>query len=86
MLAIVKHRAKHTCSSAWIIIALVAWEGMPPPVADDLYSMLVYKLNKFGYPTERRYDYLSCFGFYVLWVLKRIGELLCLLFLSMLIL
>ncbi|KAG7174618.1 methylcytosine dioxygenase TET2-like, partial [Homarus americanus] len=53
-LAIVKHRVKHTCSSAWIVIALVAWEGIPSPVADDMYSMLVYKLNKFGTPTERR--------------------------------
>ncbi|KAK8729463.1 hypothetical protein OTU49_008479 [Cherax quadricarinatus] len=53
-LAVVKHRVKHTCSSTWIVIALVAWEGVPIPVADDLYSMLVYKLNKFGTPTERR--------------------------------
>nr|AKK75092.1 tet methylcytosine dioxygenase [Procambarus virginalis] len=54
MLAIVKHRVKHTCSTAWIVIAIVAWEGIPLPIADDLYSMLVYKLNKFGTPTERR--------------------------------
>lgn len=53
-LAVVKHRLKHTCSTAWIVIALVAWEGMPLHVADELYSMLVYKLNKFGTPTERR--------------------------------
>ena len=53
-LVIVKHRLRHVCSSAWIVVAICAWEGMPPPVADDLYSTLVYKLNRFGTPTERR--------------------------------
>lgn len=53
-LALVKHRSKHTCSTSWIVIALVAWEGVPLNIADDMYSMMVYKLNKFGTPTERR--------------------------------
>ena len=37
------------------MVAKVAWEGVPQAVADDLYSTLVYKLNKYGQPTERRY-------------------------------
>ncbi|MPC28771.1 Methylcytosine dioxygenase TET2 [Portunus trituberculatus] len=53
-LALVKHRSKHTCSTSWIVIALVAWEGVPLNIADDMYSTMVYKLNKFGTPTERR--------------------------------
>ncbi|XP_064093702.1 uncharacterized protein LOC135206249 isoform X2 [Macrobrachium nipponense] len=54
MLAVVKRRAKHTCSTSWIVVAVVAWEGVPLPIADDLYSVLVYKLNRYGNPTERR--------------------------------
>ena len=54
VLVIAKNRKYHTCETSWIVVAMVAWEGIPQVVADDLYSMLVYKLNRYGQPTERR--------------------------------
>ncbi|XP_074027219.1 ten-Eleven Translocation (TET) family protein isoform X2 [Leptinotarsa decemlineata] len=53
-LVIVKHRKGHTCHSAFLVICLVAWEGVEKGNADDLYNLLTEKLNKFGLPTKRR--------------------------------
>lgn len=53
-LVIVKHRAGHTCHSAFIVICLVVWEGVQRNNADELYSLLTEKLTKFGLPTKRR--------------------------------
>ncbi|KAF7268000.1 hypothetical protein GWI33_018801 [Rhynchophorus ferrugineus] len=53
-LVIVKHRTGHTCQSAFIVICLVVWDGIANDQADDLYSTLTDKLNKFGLPTKRR--------------------------------
>lgn len=33
---------------------MVAWEGLESDNADELYSLLTEKLNKFGLPTKRR--------------------------------
>lgn len=46
LLVLVKNRQGHKCSSAWIVAALVAWEGVAQDEADMFYSMLVHKLNK----------------------------------------
>ncbi|KAK6620540.1 hypothetical protein RUM43_010832 [Polyplax serrata] len=54
VLIVVKHRQGHTCSTAWIVVCLVAWEGVPTTEADRAYSLLSHKLNKFGLPTTRR--------------------------------
>jgi hypothetical protein len=32
----------------------VAWDGIPLMEADNVYKLLVHKLNKFGLPTTRR--------------------------------
>lgn len=53
-MVIVKHRRGHSCHSAFIVVCLVAWEGVESGNADDLYSLLTEKLNKFGLPTKRR--------------------------------
>ncbi|RXG70840.1 Methylcytosine dioxygenase TET3 [Armadillidium vulgare] len=54
VLVVVKNRVHHTCNSSWIVVVIVAWDGMSQEIADDLYTTLVHKLNKFGNPTERR--------------------------------
>lgn len=54
ILAIVKHRQGHTCSSAFIIVCIVAWEGIPTSEADQTYNLLTHKLNRYGLPTTRR--------------------------------
>lgn len=46
ILVLVKHRPGHKCSTAWIVVVLVAWEGVPVDEADVIYNMLVHKLNK----------------------------------------
>ncbi|XP_063975356.1 methylcytosine dioxygenase TET isoform X3 [Diachasmimorpha longicaudata] len=54
ILSIVKHRQGHKCATAWIVVAMVAWEGVPTHEADRIYSLLTHKLNRFGLPTTRR--------------------------------
>ncbi|XP_032688630.1 uncharacterized protein LOC116852409 isoform X3 [Odontomachus brunneus] len=54
ILTIVKHRQGHKCPTAWIVVAMVAWEGVPTHEADRIYSLLSHKLNRFGLPTTRR--------------------------------
>nr|CAD7398591.1 unnamed protein product [Timema poppensis] len=54
ILCVVKHRKGHTCSTAWIVVVIVAWEGVSSNQADDVYNMLVYKLNRYGLPNTRR--------------------------------
>ncbi|XP_053392644.1 uncharacterized protein LOC123564014 isoform X2 [Mercenaria mercenaria] len=53
-LALVRHRPNHGCDTAWLIIALVAWEGVAATEADDLYDYLSGTLPKYGNETERR--------------------------------
>lgn len=53
-LVIVKHRTGHSCQSAFIVVGLVLWEGIPVHKADDLYYTLTDKITKFGLPTKRR--------------------------------
>nr|CAD7393366.1 unnamed protein product [Timema cristinae] len=54
ILCVVKHRKGHKCSTAWIVVVIVAWEGVSSNQADDVYNMLVYKLNRYGLPNTRR--------------------------------
>lgn len=54
ILAVVKHRQGHKCPTAWIVVAMVAWEGVPTHESDKIYSLLSHKLNRFGLPTTRR--------------------------------
>ncbi|CAH1391306.1 unnamed protein product [Nezara viridula] len=54
ILMIVKNRKGHTCTTAWIVVVVVAWEGVASQEADSIYSLLTTKLNKFGVPTTRR--------------------------------
>ncbi|XP_044268777.1 DNA N6-methyl adenine demethylase isoform X2 [Tribolium madens] len=53
-LIIVKHRPGHSCPSAFIVVCIVMWDGIPHPTSDDLYTLLTSKLNKFGVSTTRR--------------------------------
>ncbi|XP_064458081.1 methylcytosine dioxygenase TET-like isoform X2 [Ornithodoros turicata] len=54
VLAVLRHRLGHRCSSAYIVVAIVAWEGVDNNMADDLYRTVVYKTVQFGLPTQRR--------------------------------
>lgn len=42
------------CLAAYIVVCMVAWDGMSRIEADNAYKFLIPKLNKFGLPTTRR--------------------------------
>jgi hypothetical protein len=54
VLCIVKHRQGHKCPTAWIVVVMVAWDGVPSHEADRVYNLLTHKLNRYGLPTTRR--------------------------------
>ncbi|CAE1321007.1 DNA N6-methyl adenine demethylase,Methylcytosine dioxygenase TET2,Methylcytosine dioxygenase tet3,Methylcytosine dioxygenase tet3-A,Methylcytosine dioxygenase TET3,Methylcytosine dioxygenase TET1,Methylcytosine dioxygenase tet3-B [Acanthosepion pharaonis] len=57
LLCLVRHRRGHFCPTACLVICIVAWEGIPKSVADDMYSYLVPTLTGFGLETDRRCGY-----------------------------
>ncbi|XP_047526576.1 DNA N6-methyl adenine demethylase [Vanessa atalanta] len=54
VLVVVKFRNGHKCATSWIVVCLVAWEGIPQSEADLDYTLLSHKLNRYGLPTTRR--------------------------------
>ncbi|KAG6438971.1 hypothetical protein O3G_MSEX000372 [Manduca sexta] len=54
VLVVVKCRNGHKCPTTWIVVCLVAWEGIPQSEADLDYTLLSHKLNRYGLPTTRR--------------------------------
>jgi len=44
----------YRCDASFIVVCMVAWDGIPKHEADNAYRLLVHKLNKFGLPTTRR--------------------------------
>lgn len=53
-LCVTRKRPGHFCDAAYIIVAIVAWEGVTTDRADSLYTYLVSMLTKYGMETDRR--------------------------------
>jgi len=43
-LVIVKYRQGHKCNNSWIVVSIVAWEGIPAYLADQAYDGISYNL------------------------------------------
>ena len=43
-LVVAKYRLGHSCANAWIVIAIVLWDGLQKEDADKAYSNLSYNL------------------------------------------
>ncbi|XP_075457493.1 methylcytosine dioxygenase TET3 isoform X1 [Ascaphus truei] len=54
LMCLVRHRAGHHCENAYIIILIMAWEGIPGKLGDSLYQDLTETITKYGNPTTRR--------------------------------
>uniref|UniRef100_A0A8C4NJ70 Methylcytosine dioxygenase TET n=1 Tax=Eptatretus burgeri TaxID=7764 RepID=A0A8C4NJ70_EPTBU len=54
LLVLVKERPGHHCDTTVVVMAILAWEGLPRALADSLYSDLTFTLNCYGVPTARR--------------------------------
>ncbi len=43
-LIIVKYRTGHMCHNSWIVVSIVAWEGVAMAKADHAYDLLAHNL------------------------------------------
>ena len=53
-LVITKNRTEHTCEFKWIIIAIIAWDGMDQSVADRAYGDIIGVPSKHGKASQRK--------------------------------
>ena len=53
-LCVARKRPGHFCDAAYIVMVIVAWEGVVSEQAESLYGYLVSTLTKNGFETERR--------------------------------
>ena len=51
-MVLIRPRPRHMCQQAWICVAIVAWDGIARPFADNAYESLRI-LGKVGIAAER---------------------------------
>ncbi len=45
---IVKDRVGHRCENKWIVVSIIAWDGVPRKIADETYDHLSTTLGRYG--------------------------------------
>ncbi len=53
-LVVVKKREGHHCQQVWMVMGIIAWEGIPRAIADKAYSTFKEKVAQYGLPLERQ--------------------------------
>ncbi|CAH6789764.1 Tet1 [Phodopus roborovskii] len=55
VLCLARIRVGHHCQTAVIVVAIVIWDAIPRPVADNMYDEITDNLRSYsGHPTDRR--------------------------------
>ena len=53
-MAVAKFRIGHTCDNQWMVVSLVAWEGVDRATADKTYEMMAEKVARQGKADQRQ--------------------------------
>ena len=51
---VTKERYGHKCDYAWVVVAILQWDGVGRDLADRAYQEIAFKTSKFGSETERQ--------------------------------
>ena len=56
-LVVTRHRTGHQCQYQWMVISIIAWEGVQPLVADFAYEHIAETIGKHGKSFSRQCEF-----------------------------